>query len=442
MGSITLLDWVIWLVYGTLFVLLFWMFQQSKKESYYQYFIPGLGIKIFGGLAFALIYVYYYKFGDTFLYYRGAYVLSNTIIDSPVDYIRLLLSENNNLPPDLHAFSDGIAYSRTEEEWFMVKLISPLTFLAFNSYLVLTLMMSIISFYGAWKLFLVFRDILPQYEKYAFYAVFLTPTVLFWGGGIMKDTITLAAINLVIYHFYFFGKKGGMMRNFWSVAIMIVCSLVIYKLKAYVLLAFIPGFVFALYLRFKQRIQNPIIRFVLGPMVLTGLVAISFLGIQNLSESSTKYSADNLRYQVKGFHSWHTDVGGSTYSLGDVEYTPTGVLSKLPQALNVTYFRPYLWEARNPVVLIGAVESLIIFILFLVALYRVGWKFFKRLNAKPILMAMFLYCLIFGFAVGFTSYNFGALARYKIPVLSLFVFILLYLLHVGSKPDDKKQLSE
>ena len=61
----------------------------------------------FGGLIFALIYMYYYKFGDTFLYHEGATILSQTLIESPGDYFRLLFSENANLPSDLANFSSS-----------------------------------------------------------------------------------------------------------------------------------------------------------------------------------------------------------------------------------------------------------------------------------------------------------------------------------------------
>jgi len=37
-----------------------------------------------------------------------------------------------------------------------------------------------------------------------------------------------------------------------------------------------------------------------------------------------------------------------------------------------------------------------------------------------------IFSIVFGFAVGFTSYNFGALARYKIPVMPFFSFLLLH----------------
>lgn len=433
MGSITLFDWTLWLVYLTLIIVLAYIYRTTKTESQYNYFIKGLVVKVLGGLAFALVYVYYYKFGDTFLYHKGASVMATAMTEAPIEYFRLLLSVNDALPADLHEFSHSIEYSRTVEEWFMVKLLSPLYFVGFSSYLTVTLLTSIISFFGAWKLFLVFRDLLPKYEKYAFYAVFITPTVVFWGGGIMKDTITLSAINIVIYFLYFGIFKGKFNLLGWVV--ILFCSYLIFSLKAYVLIAFIPGVIYAYYLKLKMNIGSPIVRFIMGPALLVIFVGGSFYGIQTISESSAKYNADNLKYQVKGFHTWHTDVGGSTYSLGDVEYTAAGVVTKIPEALNVTFFRPYLWESRNIVVFISAIESALLLVLFLMAIFKAKFRFFKIMGQKPILIGFFIYSLIFGFAVGFTSYNFGALARYKIPVYALFVFVIAYV-YVQAKEEE------
>ncbi len=194
MGIVTWVDWGIWVVYFAFIFVVLLIYRASKKEDYYRFFLIGFGVKVVGGLGFALIYMYYYKYGDTFLYHRGATVLSQTFIDSPSTYFRLLVSDNGNLPADLGEFAALITYSRGAEEWFMVKLLSPLAFLAFHSYLVLTLFLSLISFYGGWKLFLVFRDLMPEREKLAFIAAFMLPSVLFSGGGIMKDTFTLAGI--------------------------------------------------------------------------------------------------------------------------------------------------------------------------------------------------------------------------------------------------------
>ncbi|MEO9547800.1 MAG: hypothetical protein ABJF27_04180 [Crocinitomicaceae bacterium] len=398
-----------------------------KSDTYYKYFLNGFIIKVFGGVVFALIYVYYYGFGDTFLYHNGASVLSQTLVESPADYLSLLGSEGGNLPPELSPFADKIKYSRTYEEWFMVKILSPINLVSFQSYLVTTLFMSLISFIGGWKLFQVLRDILPEKEKYAFWAVFLIPSVVFWGGGIMKDTITLFCINYVIYLLYFslFKKK---FKPFYFVGILFFSYLII-SLKAYIILAFLPGAFLGIYVLFSQSMKSKLIKYVVGPFVFMGLIGASFFSLNLVGEGSEKYQASNLEWKVKGFHSWHTDVGGSSYNLGEIEYTAAGVSRKIPAALNVTFFRPYLWEARNPVVFIGALESFLFFAIFIYVMFKFKFRIIREIRKYPILYGMFIYCLIFGFAVGFTSYNFGALARYKIPILSLFGFIMFLLMY-------------
>jgi hypothetical protein len=424
MGEISIIDWVIWSVYLTLFLLLGYIYANHKKQPIYDYFIRGILIKVVGGVFFALIYVYYYGFGDTFLYHQGATVLSQTLLDSPLDYFRLLFSEADKLPPDLSYIQQSVAYADTFEEWFMVKLLSLINLISFQSYLVSTLFLSMIAFFGGWKLFQVFTAILPNKLNLSFIAVFLVPSVFFWGSGIMKDTITLAAINLVIYTLYF-----GFMRSrkrYGLVIIAVISIVIIVNLKAYIFLAFLPGLFMAVYVQFKQSLNNRIIRFVAAPLIFIGLIGLCIIGFSQATEVSAKYQVSNLEYKVKGFHSWHTDLGGSSYNLGEVEFTTVGILSKVPAALNVTYFRPYLWESRNPVVLLGALESTILFLLFLYVLYRANFKFIRMLKREPLLYGCLFFCLIFGFSVGFTSYNFGALARYKIPVMSLVTFMLIY----------------
>ena len=148
--------------------------------------------------------------------------------------------------------------------------------------------------------------------------------------------------------------------------------------------------------------------------------------ISNMLNDSEKYKISNLERRVEGFHSWHTTTGGSSYNLGDVEYTTIGIISKIPAALNATFFRPYLTEVRNITSLMGAIESFAILILFILVLWKNRLKWIIDSFKNSFLALAFVYSIVFGFAVGFTSYNFGALARYKVPVMPFFVFLLLY----------------
>jgi len=398
--------------------------------------LTGFLVKVFGGVFFSLIFVYYYKFGDSFEYYRGAVMLGNTFLNSPSDYFDLLFSESSqHHAGHLRQYTDSLAYSDTSEEWFMVKLISPLSILTFKSYLTINLLMSFISFYGAWKLFKVFSDILPQQKNYAFYAAFLIPSMVFWGSGLMKDTITLAGINYLIYVLYFSVVKG----NFKTIFLfgVVFWFILIFVLKSYIIIAFLSAVILTFYFKFKASISSQFLRVISAPIIITLFITVGLFSLKGLSESSEKYNADQIEGKIKGFHSWHTTLGGSSYNLGDVEYTVIGALKKIPAALNVTFFRPYLWEASTIVVLLGAMESLVLLFLFLYVIYKTKFNPIKILKHTILLKSLIAFILIFGFAVGFTTYNFGALGRYKMPVMSLFTFIIFYLI---SKNYDENKL--
>lgn len=435
--TITWIDWGIWLIYFAILFSLLMIYKWSKDEVHYKYFLLGFIIKVFAGVAYVYIFNYYFMFGDTFVYAKGAGVMAETLANDPVTYVRLLLAENDNLPPDLWQFQQRITYSRGAEEWFMVKLFSPMMLISFHSYLVSTLFMSLISFWGGWKLYQVFRDILPQRKDLAFIAVFLAPSALFWGSGIMKDTFTLAGINYIIYCLYFsLFKRQFHMSLFIGV---IIAGTIVFLMKAYIILTFLPALLFGINEMIKVEIRNKMIKRGLGLILLLVSVSVIYFGPRFLQEASEKYTVESIESRVRGFQTWHTDVGGSSYNLGELEYTGSGVAKKIPAALNVTFFRPYIWEARNPVVLLAALESAALFILCLMVFYKLGFGFMRYIREKPILYTFLIYSLIFGFVVGFTSYNFGALGRYKIPVYSIFAFILIYLNHFGNLNLEKRR---
>jgi hypothetical protein len=421
---ITWVDWGIWLVYFAVIYTVLWFYRQSKKDDdTYKWFLNGFLVKVLGGVAFALVSIYYYG-GDTLLYYRGSSILAETFFTDPSLFFELLFTPNN-LPSEFSDIAHQISYSRTAEEWFMVRLLSFVNIISFNSYLVMTLLMSLISFWGGWKLFKVFSDILPHSKKASFLIVFLMPTVLFWGTGILKDTITLALISYIIYILYqVFEMKR---KNFAYIIIMFLSSLIILKLKSYIILAFMPSLIYLFFLYFNDKIKSNVLKAILGPFLLFIFLIVGIFGIKNISDS-TNYNAENIEQQIKGFHTWHTTTGGSSYNLGITNYSPIEITKKIPASLNVTFFRPYLWEARNLTSFIGALESTFVLFFFLLVLFKTKLRPLKYLKQNRFLYGILVFILIFSFAIGFTSYNFGALARYKMPIYPLFMFCLFYII--------------
>jgi hypothetical protein len=54
-------------------------------------------------------------------------------------------------------------------------------------------------------------------------------------------------------------------------------------------------------------------------------------------------------------------------------------------------------------------------------------KVYGYISNDSFLLMCVVFAVFFGFAVGFSSYNFGALSRYKIPAVPFFVISLFVL---------------
>ena len=105
------------------------------------------------------------------------------------------------------------------------------------------------------------------------------------------------------------------------------------------------------------------------------------------------------------------------------------MLKKAPEAINVALFRPYIWEARKIIVIPSALEAVFTLLFTLYVFFTVGlFRTLRELFSDPTVLFCLIFAIVFAFAVGFTSMNFGALARYKIPALPFYFSALVILL--------------
>ena len=70
------------------------------------------------------------------------------------------------------------------------------------------------------------------------------------------------------------------------------------------------------------------------------------------------------------------DYEGSSYSLGNTDFTTLGLITKAPIALATTFFRPFPWEVNNVLMALSSLESL--------ALFSIGFSciFSKKYNTR------------------------------------------------------------
>jgi hypothetical protein len=197
----------------------------------------------------------------------------------------------------------------------------------------------------------------------------------------------------------------------------------LYVIKIYILMCILPALVFWFFLRYQTKIKNPVLKLIIVPfLILIGIGSAYIMGLQ-LGQLEGRYSLENVAQTAQETAKWNYYVSersnGSGYSLGDYDFSPSGLLRKFLPAVGTTFFRPFLWEVRNPVMLLAAMENTLILYLFIMCFIR--FKNFKYMLKEPLITFCIIFAVLFSFAVGVTTYNFGSLVRYKIPMLVFFV---------------------
>lgn len=425
-NTIDILDWATFPLYMlVIFGIGLYFYEANKEKSHFKWLLPGLMAKMFGGFCFVLIYVYFYGSGDTFGYSNGAFALDKLLFKDIGDYLTAMTSSSQELLENRPDLSFQIPFAMSSEEFFTVKIISFFNLLAFNSYLNLTVVISAVSFVGVWKAFSSVVYHFPALEKYTAWSFLFFPTVIFWGSGILKDSISLCALLFFFHYFenFFWQKK----RSLWRIFLIIFTAYIALNVKPYIILSFLPALAVCIYLNASRKMESKTLRLIVTPLMLATTFVMAYLIVGYVSAQSEKYALDQIEDRTKSFQWWHQQTGGSVYTLGEISYTPVGIAAKVPAALNVTLFRPYLWEVRTPIMLLTSLESTFLFLLFGYLLWCYRFRILRPIFQSPLIALAFVYVVIFGFAVGFTSYNFGALARYKIPCMPFFGLILAYL---------------
>ncbi|MGV2480637.1 UNVERIFIED_CONTAM: hypothetical protein IGO34_28005, partial [Salmonella enterica subsp. enterica serovar Weltevreden] len=84
----------------------------------------------------------------------------------------------------------------------------------------------------------------------------------------------------------------------------------------------------------------------------------------NVLSKAVKTQQDLIREQY----------GGNSYNIGVFEPTIGGVVAKIPAALNLALFRPYLWDVRNVMMLLSALENMLMLGLSIYILVRVKFS--------------------------------------------------------------------
>ena len=389
-----------------------------------KYFFPALTVKLIGALAVGFIYQFYYGGGDTFNYHTyGSRIIWEAFMQNPLHGFKLIINNND---PELYRYTSQIEFFLDPSSYFIVRLAALFDILTFSSYSATAVLFAFSSFIGIWFFFLSFYELFPHLHRRIAICSFFIPSVFFWGSGLLKDTIIMACLGIATYWVkrIFIDKRVSISGPI----ILTSCLFIMFSVKKYVLLCFVPASLFWVYAGNLSMIRSMGLRILLLPFIIGISVFSGFYAMKKIGESDPKYALDKLAETARitaydiGFYSGRD--AGSGYTLGEMDGTFGGMLKLAPQAINVSLFRPYLWEVRNPLMLLSAMEAFSLFLIFMFLLFRKPRSFFSSLG-NPNVLFCFVFSIAFAFAVGVSTYNFGTLSRYKIPLLPFFAMGLV-----------------
>lgn len=412
----------IWLI--IIYAFAFFMKKKVTDKVTKKYFFNALHLKIIGGLGVGFIYQFYYGGGDTTHYFYHSSLIWDALWDDSFSVAMKLIFGANDSSPEVMNYAFRMSWYNDPHSYFVVRVLAFFDLFTFHTYSASACLFAFSSFTGMWAMYSVFYKRYPLLHKELAIACFFIPSVFFWGSGILKDPISLGALGWNTYAlFNLFIFKKDLIKN----SIIFMLSLWVgYVVKEYITLCFIPTAILAMSLERIRLIKSTLLRYSIGPLIIVGAIAGIGFFLQKANEQSARYSFDKISYTAESTAQWiyqeSERQGGAAYSLGDFDFSPTGMLKKMPLAIWVSLFRPYLWEAKNPVMLLSALESLW-FLIFTFQIFKKNGikRVFSEIGTSPIVMLCISFSLLFSFAVGISTYNFGSLVRYKIPMMPFYI---------------------
>lgn len=419
-----------------IFAIAFSLRKKYTNKETRKYFIPALSIKIVGAIAVGILYQLIYKGGDTANYFLHCKVIATAFYDSPAVGIKLLFS-NGEFDPETAPYTVYMQWYKAKTEFFVARVGAVFAIISYMTYSTIAVFFAAISFTGVWALYTTLLQIYPRLTKQFAIAVFFLPSVFFWGSGLLKDSLTLGALGWFFYGFYnlFIARK----RIIHSALILFLGAYVLASVKIYILLCVLPPALFWAFNEFSTQIKNKTIRIVAKPVFIILGAVVAYFGAINITEGDAKYDIEKIGETTKITSKYLSEQveSGSQYNIGELDGSIGSMLAVAPQAIFISLFRPFLWESRNPTMLLSALEAMFFLVLTIRQISKVGiGRVLGMITSVPIINFCIIFSLLFAFAVGLNSGNFGTLVRYKIPLMP-FYLSAIYIMEENIKVSRK-----
>ena len=415
-------------------LLLFWVFRWKKKHYQHspvgKYIVPAFAIKAFSCILLSLLYEFYYGYSDAHNYFTGATEIWNATKHHPSVGLELVFKPVEKWSLSAQEFGQYMskpAFVAGLSNMFRIS--GFIGMFCFGTYIPIALVITLLSFIGSWKIFMVFAEEFPAYVKKTALTCLFAPSFVFWSTNIMKDPLCIFGLGLCVSALYSLMKGRFKMVQFIE---LIAGAALILSLKSYIFYLFCVAAAFSIYIHLITNAKSKLKIFIrLGMLLVVCLAAV--IGIWQKNYFSEVFYGDFMG-EVTSIQNSQIYAGGSLYVLPKVDdLSLPGIIRTYMNSLNVALFRPYLWEVPNVIATANALESFVVLlctIYLLLKLKVIG--FFRFAFRNRILAFSLLFTLLLAPLAGLVSFNFGTLVRYKTPIVP-FYYTFLVVVYLKTK---------
>lgn len=443
--SITLQDLFLTPVYllGIYSLLYFFRTSITDKEMRF-FFIRGYTVKVIGAIFFGLIFQFVYGgYGDTFYYFDGAKIARDVFLKEPSLYFQILFQEMGEYSsPQVYYYVSGIPYYGDKPSFSICQIASVFSILSFHTYTINCLFFALISFTGSWQMYKAWVDMYPVLKKQIGWAIFFIPSIFFWASGIVKDSVTFAALGFAFsaFHFGIIRRKYIYINGF----IFLLACYILYIIKLYILLCFIPACGWWFYSQYVKQIKSSFLRIAIAPFLLIIMVGTGYYAFSTLIKG-TQYDLDTVAQKAFITADWIHQMSeeSSAYDIGidQLDGSIGSMLKLYPKGIFITLFRPFIWEIANFNMLLAGLENLMLLFLTIQVFRNQKWTtILKRLRTEQMIIVCLIFTLFFSGIIGIVSSNFGTLVRYRIPILPFYTIALIILSYKPPRPQKLRKI--
>ena len=467
-------------------------------------------LKIFVGISLNIIYSEYYqnrKTSDIYKYFDDSKYIHQSLANNPLHFFYLITGFNDD-NPQLKIYTDSTLHWKDQTKEFSdLTQTSNVTFsnhrtitkfnaiariFSFGNINIHVLFMSFISLMGCLLIFKSFYELIPINNlKIYLIIIFLTPSVIIWSSGLLKEGLLFFAFGLYFNSLFNLSKKY--IRN---TAILLFSFFLIFTLKYYLFLITFPLTLLyliptktniftltkyvlfflsvALLFIFSENFKNQINQMLLSKrteQIRVSAGGFYYLQIDNnnmnrlvrfssrlkeieKTENQTNITSEvtflmakpGCQYQVfnpdlnndtlltnsefKYYFLDNFEKAGSYYQLPKMGKTSIHFFKSIFQAISNVFFKPLKFFEGSLFLTLASFENLL-FLIFLIFLF-VKRKI-QRVNLNVLLFNL-LFALTLYSVIGLTTPVLGGLVRYKILG---FLLLLISLIMIFDKKNIK-----